>query len=144
MLDYLLERAVVWLRFHDLAARGMLLTLRYGDYEGAEGRVPLRRPTDDARLLKEAARDRFETLYTRRLPLRLVGVELAPLGPPDRQAGLFADVVEERNRRLAACTDAIRRRFGFTAILNGSGLVLGERLERDRENFRLRTPCLTR
>jgi DNA polymerase IV len=144
MLDYLLERAVVWLRFHDLAARGLVLSIRYGDYEGAEGRVALRRPTDDARVLKEAAGERFERLYSRRLPLRLVGVELAPLEPPDRQASLFPDPGAERARRLAACTDAIRQRFGFTAILNGSGLLLAERLERDRENFRLRTPCLTR
>jgi hypothetical protein len=45
---------------------------------------------------------------------------------------------------LAACKDAIRHRFGFTSLLSGSALVLAQRLERDRENFRLRTPCLTR
>ena len=89
-------------------------------------------------------RERFERLYQRRLPLRLVGVELAPLVPPDPQPALFADPDAERRRRLTECTDAIRQRFGFTALLSGSALVLAERLERDRENFRLRTPCLTR
>jgi DNA polymerase-4 len=144
MLDYLLERATVWLRFHGLVTRGLVLTLRYGDYESAVGRLTWRRPVEDVRTLQEAARDRLATLYGRRLPLRLVGVELTPLGPPDRQASLFPDPDEERARRLAACTDAIRRRFGFTAVLSGSGLLLAEHLERDRENFRLRTPCLTR
>src|SRR5262249_54406653 len=33
MLDYLLERSLTWLRFHDLRARGLVLTIRYGDYE---------------------------------------------------------------------------------------------------------------
>lgn len=144
MLDHLLERAVVWLRFHNLAAKGLALTIRYGDYQGEVGRVPFRRPTDSDQELKEAARDRFERLYQRRLPLRLLGVELAPLQPPDRQPGLFPDADAERGRRLAECKDAIRRRFGFMAVLEGSALVLADRLEQDRENFRLRTPCLTR
>ena len=42
-----------------------------------------------------------------------------------------------------ASRDPVRRRFGFTSLLSGSSLVLADRLDRDRENFRLRTPCLT-
>jgi DNA polymerase-4 len=144
MLDYLLERALSWLRFHGLATRGLVLTIRYGDYESATGRATFARPTDADGELKEAARDRFARLYQRRLPLRLLGVDLAPLGPPDRQPALFPDAAAERDRRLAACKDAIRRRFGFTSLLSGAGLLLADRLDRDRENFRLRTPCLTR
>jgi DNA polymerase-4 len=144
MLDYLLERAVAWIRFHDLAARGFVITLRYGDYESAEGRGTLRPATSSDAVLKEAVRERFEVLYQRRLPLRLVGIDLTPLVPPDRQPNLFPDPAEERRRRLAACQDEIHQRFGFTALLNGSALLLAQRLDRDRENFRLRTPCLTR
>jgi DNA polymerase-4 len=144
MLDYLVERAVSWLRFHGLAARGLALTIRYGDYEGDVGREPLRPPTDSDRDIKEAARDRFERLYQRRLPLRLLAVELAPLAAPAHQPLLFPDPEAERARRLAECKDAIRRRFGFTSLLSGSALFLAGRLDRDRENFRMRTPCLTR
>jgi DNA polymerase IV len=144
MLDYLLERAAAWMRFHDLAAKGFVLTLRYGDYQSAEGRGTFRHATDRDQELKEAARDRFEVLYQRRLPLRLLGVELTPLALPERHPALFPDPDDERACRLAACKDAIRQRFGFTALLNGSALLLAEKLDRDRENFRLRTPCLTR
>jgi DNA polymerase-4 len=144
MLDYLLERAVAWLRFHDLAARGLVLTLRYGDYATAAGRERFRPATDSDGLVKEAARDRFERLYQRRLPLRLLGVELTPLVPARHQPELFPDADAERARRLAECKDAIRRRFGFTSLMSGSTLLLADRLERDRENFRMRTPCLTR
>src|SRR5262249_12558684 len=91
MLDYLLERACAWLRFRGLATRGLIVTIRYGDYEGDEGRVAFRRPVADERELKEAARDRFERLYQRRLPLRLLGVDLQPLVTPDPQSALFAD-----------------------------------------------------
>ena len=73
-----------------------------------------------------------------------MGVDLQPLVAPDPQTGLFADEEAERARRLEECKDAIRRRSGFTALLSGSALQLADRLERDRENFRLRTPCLTR
>jgi DNA polymerase-4 len=132
------------MRFHDLAAKGFVLTLRYGDYQSVEGRGTFRQATDRDHELKDAARDRFEVLYQRRLPLRLLGVELTPLGPPERQPVLFSDLADERARRLAACKDEIRRRFGFTAVLSGSALLLAEKLDRDRENFRLRTPCLTR
>jgi DNA polymerase-4 len=144
MLDYLLERAGSWLRFHDLAAKGLSVMIRYGDYAGDTGRESFRTPTDRDADLREAARDRFERLYTRRLPLRLLAVELAPLAPARRQAELFPDEATERARRLTECKDAIRRRFGFTSLLSGSALLLAERLDRDRENFRMRTPCLTR
>jgi len=144
MLDYLLERAVSWLRFQGLATRGMAVTIRYGDYESDVGRVTFPRPTAGDRELREAARDRFERLYQRRLPLRLVGVDLSPLVPPDPQPSLFPDAEAERDRRLAACKDAIRDRFGFTAVLSGAALTMAGRLDRDRENFRMRTPCLTR
>jgi DNA polymerase-4 len=144
MLDYLFERAATWLRFNNLAARGLVLTIRYGDYAGSVGRESFHTPTDNDQIIKEAARDRFERLYVRRLPLRLLAVELAPLVLPERQALLFPDADAERARRLAECKDAIRHRFGFTSLLSGSALPLAQRLDRDRENFRMRTPCLTR
>jgi DNA polymerase-4 len=144
MLDYLLERAAAWMRFNDLQAQGCTLTLRYGDYECVSGRCPFQQSTGEDQVLKAAARERFEMLYERRLPLRLIGIELAPLRQVDRQAILFPDAGAQRAARLAACKDSIRQRFGFTALLTGSCLLLAERLERDRENFRMRTPCLTR
>jgi DNA polymerase-4 len=144
MVAYLLERACSWLRFHDLAAKGLALTIRYGDYASAAGREAFRRPVADEGLLKEAALERFGRLYQRRLPLRFVGVELAPLAPADRQPTLFPDAGEERARRLAAVKDAVRRRFGFTSLLTGDALQLADQLDRDRENFKLRTSCLTR
>jgi DNA polymerase-4 len=144
MLDHLLERAASWLRFHGLATRGLTVSLRYGDYRSEDGRTPFPEPINSEQPLREAARERFGRLYTRRLPLRLLGVELSPLEQPAQQLELFADPAAERARRLEACKDAVRQRFGFLALVHGSALVLAERLEHDRDNFRLRTPCLTR
>jgi DNA polymerase-4 len=144
MLAYLLERACSWLRFHGLATRGLTLTIRYGDYKGDSGRVPFRTAVADEKPLQEAARDRFDRLYQRRLPLRFVGVALLPLTAPAAQPTLFTALEEEKNQRLLEAKDEIRRRFGFTSLLSGAALRLDERLDRDRENYRLRTACLTR
>jgi DNA polymerase-4 len=148
MLDYLVERAVSWLHFQGLAAKRTEVTIRYGDYETATGHASFSRPADEIRDLQEVVRDCFDRLYQRRLPLRLLGVTLAPLVPPDRQLTLLPGFMDEARttcgRQLAECKDAIRRRFGFTALLTGSALLLANQLDRDRENFRMRTPCLTR
>ena len=144
MLDYLVERAAAWMRFHDQATRGFQVAIRYGDYASDQGRGTFRTPVDSESELKEAARERWETLYQRRLPLRLLGIELTPLVPTPRQAVLFRDPVDERCRRLTTCKDAIHERFGFTSLLSGSSLLLAKHLDRDRGNFKLRTGCLTR
>ncbi len=168
MLDYLVERAGSWLRFQHLVSRAAVVTIRYGDYQSAEARTTFHSATDRDQDLQEGIRDCFERLYQRRLPLRLLGVVLAPLVTPDPQPTLFAlmkkgsgvfssdtesetgfektpdPFFQDRARRLTACKDAVRRRFGFTALLSGSALQLADGLDRDRENFRLRTPCLTR
>ena len=144
MLSYLLARACSWMRFHRLATRGLTLTIRYGDYVTATGREGFRRPTADEAVLLDAARGRFGRLYARRLPLRFLGVELSPLGAAACETDLFPDPQAGRRRRLDEALDAVRRRFGFTALLTGETLQLAARLDRDRDNFRLRTPCLTR
>ncbi|HEV8059129.1 MAG TPA: DNA polymerase IV [Gemmataceae bacterium] len=144
MLDYLVERAAVWMRFHDQATRGFQVVIRYGDYQSDRGRGTFRIPVDSERELKEAVRERWETLYQRRLPLRLLGIELTPLVPAEKQATLFRDADDERCERLTTCKDAIHERFGFTSLLSGSALLLARRLDRDRGNFKMRTGCLTR
>jgi DNA polymerase-4 len=144
MLDHLLERATSWLRLRGLVARGLTLTVQYGDYQMAEGRISGAEPTADESWWKEAARDRLLRLYIRRLPLRLLGVMFAPLQPALQQGELFPDPGMERRRRLEECKDAVRGRFGFMALMPGTSLVLAEGLDHDRDNFHLRTPCLTR
>lgn len=144
MIGYLLERACSWLRFQGLATRGLQLTIRYGDHEGDQGRENFRVPLDDENALKEAALARFGLLYRRRLPLRFLGVELAPLVVPEQAPTLLDDADQEKRRRLLGAADAVRARFGFTSLLRGTDLQLAARLDRDRENFRFRTPCLSR
>lgn len=144
MLSYLIDRACSWLRFHHLATRGLTLTIRYSDFESAQGRELFRDPTADEARLKEAAHERMPNLYNRRLPLRFLGVELGPLVAPPQEPTLFSTVDDEKQQRLLAAKDAVRQRFGFTSLLQASALEMSSRLDRDRENFQMRTPCLSR
>jgi DNA polymerase-4 len=144
MLSHLLERAASWLRWHDQAAKGLTVRLRYADHQSAEAHATLPKPSNDEGQLKPLARAKLARLYSRRLPLRLLGVELSPLTATDRQAELFPDPRAERGRRLSACKDDIRRRFGFMSLLSGTSLQLADQLRHDRDNYHLRTPCLTR
>ncbi len=66
---------------HDQATRGFQVIIRYGDYQSDRGRGTFRIPVDSERELKEAAQNVGNAL-PRRLPLRLLGIELTPLSPP--------------------------------------------------------------
>lgn len=144
MLEHLAERAASWLRFQGLMARGVSLTLRYGDHASTDGRSAFHPATHEDAPIKEALRDCFHRLYRRRLPLRLVGLDLSPLTAAVTQPELFISGDRERQSRLADCRNAVRQRFGFMALQSGSALVLSRNLDHDRDNFHLRTPCLTR
>ena len=144
MLAHLLERAISWMRFNKLATRCLKIYLRYGDHKEAHNNNHFKTACDSDALLHQAAKDKLTSLYTRRLPLRLLGVELAQLEPASTSNLLFIDPEKERADRLAKCKDEIRSRFGFMAVTPGSSLVLAKALGHDRDNFKLRTPCLTK
>jgi len=144
MLAHLLERAISWMRFNKLAMRCLKIYLRYGDLKDAHSNLHFKTACDSDAVLHQAAKDKLISLFTRRLPLRLLGVELAQLEPASKSNLLFIDPDKERADRLAKCKDDIRSKFGFMAVTLGSSLVLAKDLGHDRDNFKLRTPCLTR
>jgi len=144
MLAHLLERAISWMRFNKLATRCLKIHLRYGDLKDAHNNLNFKTACDSDTLLHQAAKEKLISLFTRRLPLRLLGVELAQLEPASASNLLFIDPEKERADRLAKCKEDIRSRFGFMAVTLGSSLVLAKDLGHDRDNFKLRTPCLTR
>lgn len=144
LLDYLVTRAALELRSRGRVASGLRVHVRYGDYAPADGHTRLSPPADDDATLRAAAHERLTRVLTRRLPLRSIGVELTGLAAKTAQGQLFAPPQDVRNRRLDACADAIRARFGFLAIRPGATLVLDDQFTHDEENYHLRTPCLTR
>ena len=62
----------------------------------------------------------------------------------NEQDSYWQGQIRKRQEEVSKCKDAVRRRFGFMALVSGSALFVSQQVEHDRENFRLRTPCLTR
>ena len=115
-LRALAERVAWRARRRQVRARTVTLKLRYADFDththGLTG------PATDAesdvirttrRLLSEA--------WTRRVAIRLIGVQLSNFEPPERQLLL---PFGPRRPRLGPALDAVRDRFGFDAVRVGT------------------------
>jgi DNA polymerase-4 len=126
----LLERAegvARELRREGLLARTVRLKVRTGDFTTWTRARTLAAPTDLTEAIVGAARDLFrERIRLGRRGVRLLGVGVdgllpaapAPGGAPRAatQGGLFTDPDEERARRAARASDAVRERLGDDAI----------------------------
>ncbi len=106
------------LRKDRLAARTVHIKIRTGDFRTWTRAVTLVEPTYLAEVIVKAARE----MYRARIDLhgkgiRLLGVGASHLFPADSgQPSLFPDPVEERARKVARATDAIRDRMGEKAV----------------------------
>jgi DNA polymerase-4 len=82
----------------------------------------LPKPTDDAALIREVAIELWRSAAIDE-PIRLIGVSLSNLEPREAsQLDLFSSEREQRARKLGPALDAIRRRFGDSAI----GIATGD------------------
>lgn len=145
MLYYLTERAAWSLRAEGLRCRRVSVKLRYADFVTVAASRSIREPGDQDAVLFAVARDLMQRLDVRRKAIRLVGVCLEQLLPAtQRQMDLFGEGDAVRRARLVGAQDAIRRRFGFSALVTGRSIELLAGYESDAEGFRLRTSCLTR
>ena len=145
MLYYLAERACSKLRRIDMRAGTVAVKLRYRDFETVAKARSIGCYTDHDHEVYVVASELFERLYTRRVQVRLIGVQLSNLTLlGDRQMHLFDEGQHERNRRLYQTKDHIRNRFGAGAVIAGRAINLIKTHQRNDNGFKLRTPCLSR
>jgi DNA polymerase IV len=143
LIEYLSERIGSTLREYGKQARTIGLRIRYVDHFSAHQSVRLTQPTNDERQLLVAARDLFTRLFTRRVAVRLVGVNVVNLEADRRQNELFDSTANRRwylNREM----DRVRGRFGWNAVFYGNGLELREHYASKPNGLVLSTPCLSR
>jgi nucleotidyltransferase/DNA polymerase involved in DNA repair len=106
------------LRKDRLAARTVHIKIRTGDFTTWTRAATLAEPTDLAETIVREARN----MYSARIELhgkgvRLLGIGTSHLVPTDSgQPSLFPDPAEERARKLARATDAVRDRMGEKAV----------------------------
>lgn len=157
-LYYLTERAAGTVRQLGLRAHQLGVKIRYVDGEESQSTRKLPSPSNLDGELYAAAQKLLRSLQTRRVALRLVGVQLTGLVLETGfvQLELFdadhsttvqqpevALASRRRERRLLESLDAIRERYGHSSVVCGKSLHLLDELEQDEHGFILRTSSLT-
>jgi DNA polymerase-4 len=143
LIEYLSERVGSTLREYGRQARTIGLRIRYVDHFSAHQTVRLTRPSNDERELLAEAKDLFAKLFTRRVAVRLVGVNVTNLEADRRQHELF-DTDANRRWYLNRGLDSLRGRYGWNAVFYGNGLELREHYATKPGGLVLSTPCLSR
>jgi DNA polymerase-4 len=143
LIEYLSERIGSTLREYGRQARTIGLRIRYVDHFSAHQTVRLTRPSNDERELLAEAKDLFEKLFTRRVAVRLIGVNVTNLEQDRRQHELF-DTDANRRWYLNRGLDSVRGRYGWNAVFYGNGLELREHYATKPGGLVLSTPCLSR
>src|SRR5229473_624217 len=143
LLEYLSERIGATLRDHGKQAHTIGVRVRYVDHYSAHQTVRLLRATNDERELLVASKELFAKLFTRRVAVRLVGVNVLNLEPDKRQHELF-DTNANRRWYLNRGLDSVRGRYGWNAVFYGKGLELREHYATKPNGLVLSTPCLSR
>jgi DNA polymerase-4 len=145
MLYYLLERAMQTTRGLGLKVKTVSVRIRYSDGAGQSQSRSLPEPTTLDRETYHLALEVLTRLHTRRAALRHIGVVLSNFYRDNGfQTPLFDERQEQRFRSLYRCIDAIRDRFGHSALVVGRSLDLLGTLEQDSYGYVLRTPSLTK
>ncbi|GJQ19806.1 MAG: DNA polymerase IV [Bacteroidia bacterium] len=117
-LHSLVESVCDRLRRKHWKARTVTLKLRYSDFRTITRSMTIP-PADDDPVLFQTARQLFRAGYTRRLPVRLLGVQLSHFSDPALEPELF-DGASRRGEVLDAVRK-LRERFGEEVIHVGTG-----------------------
>jgi DNA polymerase IV len=144
MLHYLCERAMKPVRELGLVTGRVAVRLRYADMKEKDARRPLAPATRLTTHTFDAAAEVFRALHDRRVALRFLGVTLSDFRPDHGDSPDLFPSDDARAFQLAVALDAVRRRFGFSALVAGKSIDLLGALRRDKNGFVLRTPCLTK
>ena len=147
MISYLAERAMNTLRELKLVARSVKLKIKYADFvEDSMSKQLIDYTNIDCEVINTLI-NLLETIYKRRVGLRLVGVVLSSLKMESayRQLQLF-DTEDDRGKKikLYRSIDSIRNKYGFLSIVTGESINLAKGLEHDSNGYILRTPSLTK
>jgi DNA polymerase-4 len=111
------EQVTGRLRKHGLAAKGISLKIRFGNFQTISRSTTLESPTDVTAEIRAAARGLFDGW--RFQAVRLIGITAERLGSGSEQLGLFPDAEHDRQKKLDSVADQINTRFGDRAIRRG-------------------------
>ncbi|MDA0998959.1 MAG: DNA polymerase IV [bacterium] len=124
IISRLADQATSRLRKRKMESRGVTLKIRYADFSTFTRAAPLDPPTDLARPVTETALRllRRELGPKHRPAVRLLGVYLTGLSEKNLQPLLIEEKDRAREERLTAGLDAVRDRFGESALIAGRAI----------------------
>ncbi len=112
------EKIAYELRKENKLAGCISVKIRYPDFETTSRQTTIPYTFYDDELIPQA-KDLFKKLYRKGQPIRLLGVRLSELTSEAVQTNLFAD--KERKADLYKAIDAVKNRFGKTALTKAAG-----------------------
>ena len=102
------------LREHGWKTRTVTLKLRYSDFKTITHAESIE-PTNDDTIVAQTARSLLHSAYTRKLPLRLIGVRLTNFDEEEQmELPLFPS--EKKKQDILKIVDEIRKKFGDKII----------------------------
>jgi DNA polymerase-4 len=141
-LQYLTERMAKKLREQNLVCQTLSVKIRYSDFSANNRSRSLPYPSDDSAALFKMVDTLFEEIRLRRIRIRHVGVAASNIEPLNWQATLFNQ--RTRQEALNTTIDAIRKKFGFMAILPAETIELRRKYRMEPNGYVLHNPALTR
>lgn len=141
-LQYLTERMAKKLREQNLVCQTLSVKIRYSDFSANNRSRSLPYPSNDSAALFKMVDTLFDEIRLRRIRIRHVGVAASNIEPLNWQATLFNQ--RTRQEALNTTIDAIRKKFGFMAILPAETIELRRKYRMEPNGYVLHNPALTR
>ncbi len=139
---YLLERATRKLRALSKKAAAIKIKFRYADFQTIEGTHQINPPSNDENKIFPNIEKMLQSLFTRRVGIRLVGVVLFNLKDFANNESFIDDRIERDKKRLKSL-DSVRHRTGFFSLMTGRTFLLAKHYAKGDTGYELRTPGLS-
>jgi DNA polymerase IV len=107
------------LRKNGWKTRTVTLKLRYSDFKTITHAESIE-PTNDDAIVAQTARALLQSAYTRKLPVRLIGIRLTNFEDED-QLNLSLFPADKKKQNILKIVDGIRKKFGDKIIHVGGG-----------------------
>jgi DNA polymerase IV len=133
MLSHLSQKACKRLREAGLAARTLMLTIRYIGFDTHTRSKTLPEPASLDAEIFSVFQNLFREHRDHRRKIRLLGVSLSGFTHGSKQLDLLKAGRREKLEKLTNATDRLRDRFGFGAVQFG-GSLRADADGRDRDN----------
>ncbi len=112
------EKVCQLLRNEDLVASTITLKLRYTDFVTVTRSKTLNKKTDSDDIIYSTALRLFNSCYTRRVAVRLIGISLSNLSDYTEYDTIFENLEVNKNKVYRAVSK-IRDKYGFESIFVG-------------------------